>query len=92
MTFGTLAGMMAADAIAGPHESVDRRCSIRRARASAALWDYVKENKDYPYYLVRDRFAGTEGKSLRVGAARLGQGARARTARRSRCIATSGAR
>jgi Rieske Fe-S protein len=29
------------------------------------LWDYVKENKDYPYYLVRDRFAGTEGKSLR---------------------------
>jgi Rieske Fe-S protein len=29
------------------------------------LWNYVKENADYPYYMVRDRFAGAEGKSLR---------------------------
>src|SRR4029079_12915934 len=24
------------------------------------------ENKDYPYYMVRDRFAGAEGRSLRA--------------------------
>ena len=35
-------------------------------RSAAALWDYVRENKDYPYYLVRDRFAGAEGRSLRA--------------------------
>ena len=29
------------------------------------LWDYIKENKDYPYYMIRDRFAGAEGKSTR---------------------------
>jgi Rieske Fe-S protein len=27
--------------------------------------DYIRENKDYPYYLIRDRFAGAEGRSLR---------------------------
>jgi Rieske Fe-S protein len=36
------------------------------------LWDYIAENKDYPYYLIRDRFAGAEGKSLR--ALKRGQG------------------
>ena len=41
-------------------------CSIPAAHAIRhGLWDYIKENKDYPYYLVRDRFAGAEGKSLR---------------------------
>jgi Rieske Fe-S protein len=30
------------------------------------LRDYVSENKDYPYYLIRDRFAGVEGKSVRA--------------------------
>ena len=37
-----------------------------------STWDYIKENADYPYYLVRDRFAGAEGRSLR--AVRRGQG------------------
>ena len=32
----------------------------------------VKENVDYPYYLIRDRFAGAEAKSLR--AVKRGQG------------------
>jgi Rieske Fe-S protein len=36
------------------------------------LWDYVKENVDYPYYMIRDRFAGAEGRSLR--AVKRGQG------------------
>ena len=35
-------------------------------------WDYLKENFDYPYYLIKDRLAGPEAKSLR--ALRRGQG------------------
>ena len=37
------------------------------------MWDYLKENADYPYYLIRDRFAGAEGRTLR--AVKRGQGA-----------------
>jgi Rieske Fe-S protein len=36
-----------------------------RTKIRGGAWDYIKENKDYPYYLVRDRFAGVEGRSLR---------------------------
>jgi Rieske Fe-S protein len=34
-------------------------------RRSITLWDHVKENADYPYYLIRDCFAGAESRSLR---------------------------
>src|SRR5207237_1030441 len=37
-----------------------------RKKIVGGLWDYVAENKDYPYYLVRDRFAGAEGQSRRA--------------------------
>ena len=64
MTFGTLSGMMAADRITGRTNPWSALFDPSR-KAVRGLWDYVKENKDYPYYLVRDRFAGTDGKSLR---------------------------
>lgn len=65
MTFGTLAGMMAADRVMGRANPWSALFDPSR-KTIAGLWDYVKENKDYPYYLVRDRFAGPEGKSLRA--------------------------
>jgi Rieske Fe-S protein len=43
-----------------------------RTTIRAGLWDYIRENKDYPYYMIRDRFAGAEGRSLR--AVRRGEG------------------
>jgi len=64
MTFGTLAGMMATDRIIGRANPWATLLDPSRT-SIGGLWDYLKENKDYPYYLVRDRFAGTEGKSLR---------------------------
>ena len=64
MTFGTLAGMMVADRIVGRANPWSALFDPSR-KTLGGLWDYIKENKDYPYYLVRDRFAGTEGKSLR---------------------------
>jgi glycine/D-amino acid oxidase-like deaminating enzyme/nitrite reductase/ring-hydroxylating ferredoxin subunit len=64
MTFGTVAGMMAADRAGGRKNPWTDLFDPGRKKLGA-LWDYIKENKDYPYYLVRDRVAGAEGKSLR---------------------------
>jgi glycine/D-amino acid oxidase-like deaminating enzyme/nitrite reductase/ring-hydroxylating ferredoxin subunit len=64
MTFGTLAGMMAADRIMGRKNPWSALFDPSR-KTLGGLWDYVTENADYPYYLARDRFAGSDGKSLR---------------------------
>jgi glycine/D-amino acid oxidase-like deaminating enzyme/nitrite reductase/ring-hydroxylating ferredoxin subunit len=65
MTFGTVAAMMALDAVEGRSNPWARLFDPHRAPLSAA-WDYLKENKDYPYYMVRDLFARPEGRSLRA--------------------------
>jgi glycine/D-amino acid oxidase-like deaminating enzyme/nitrite reductase/ring-hydroxylating ferredoxin subunit len=66
MTFGTLSGMMSADAILERSNPwVDLFDPGRKAIRHGA-WEYIKENADYPYYLIRDRFAGAEGRSLRT--------------------------
>lgn len=66
MTFGTVAGMMARDASLGRANPWAQLFDTGRTRITAGdVWDYLKENKDYPYYMIRDRFAGAEGKSLR---------------------------
>ena len=67
LTFGTLAGMMIGrrDCWRRPNPWTDLFDPARKA-ARHGLWDYLKENADYPYYLIRDRFAGADGKSLRA--------------------------
>jgi len=72
LTFGTLAGLMISDAILGRSNPWTELFDPGRKALTRGLWDYVKENVDYPYYLIRDRFAGAEAKSLR--AVRRGQG------------------
>ena len=72
MTFGTLGGMLCADAVLGRANPWAELFSTDRKALGRSLWDYVKENADYPYYLARDRFAGVEGRSLRE--VRRGQG------------------
>jgi Rieske Fe-S protein len=37
-----------------------------RKALTRGLWDYIKENTDYPYYLLRDRFAGADAQTLRA--------------------------
>jgi Rieske Fe-S protein len=67
MTFGTLAAMMARDAVLGVRNPwTDLFDPSRKKLSVGVVWDYLTENKDYPYYLIRDRFAGADGKSLRV--------------------------
>lgn len=65
MTFGTLAAIMMADAITERRNPWAELFDPGRAAIRRGLWEYVKENADYPYYMMRDRFAGAEGRSLR---------------------------
>ena len=65
LTFGTLAGIMIADEVVGRRNPWADLFDPGRKALASGLWDYVKENADYPYYLIRDRFAGAESKSLR---------------------------
>jgi glycine/D-amino acid oxidase-like deaminating enzyme/nitrite reductase/ring-hydroxylating ferredoxin subunit len=66
MTFGTLAGIMAADYVQDRRNPWSELFKPGRTKILHAAWDYIRENKDYPYYLIRDRFAGPEGRSLRA--------------------------
>jgi glycine/D-amino acid oxidase-like deaminating enzyme/nitrite reductase/ring-hydroxylating ferredoxin subunit len=66
LTFGTLAGMMISDAILGRANPWSELFEPSRKAIARGLWDYVKENADYPYYLIRDRFAGAASQSLRA--------------------------
>jgi glycine/D-amino acid oxidase-like deaminating enzyme/nitrite reductase/ring-hydroxylating ferredoxin subunit len=66
MTFGTLAAIMMVDAIAGRPNPWAELFDPGRAAIRRGVWEYIKENADYPYYMMRDRFAGAEGKSTRA--------------------------
>lgn len=72
MTFGTLAGMMAHDCAIGRRNPWRELFDPGRTKVRGGTWDYIKENADYPYYLIRDRFVGPDAKSLR--AVRPGEG------------------
>ncbi|HEY8994918.1 MAG TPA: FAD-dependent oxidoreductase [Lacunisphaera sp.] len=57
MTFGTLAAMMAVDALLKRKNPWQELFDVHRKKLAAGTWDYLKENADYPYYMVRDRVA-----------------------------------
>jgi len=66
MTFGTLSAMMFADAVTNQPNPWKELFDPGRTKIVGGLWDYLKENKDYPYYMVRDRFAGASNRALRT--------------------------
>ncbi|MBA3319393.1 MAG: FAD-dependent oxidoreductase [Gemmatimonadales bacterium] len=72
LTFGTLAGTMVTDRILGRPNPWTELFDPARKAIRHGVWDYLKENADYPYYLIRDRFAGAAGRSLR--SVKRGQG------------------
>jgi glycine/D-amino acid oxidase-like deaminating enzyme/nitrite reductase/ring-hydroxylating ferredoxin subunit len=63
MTFGTLSAMMARDAVQGKKNPWKDLFDPHRKRIGG-VWDYVKENLDYPYYMLRDRLTSAQGNSL----------------------------
>lgn len=65
MTFGTLGAMMAVDAFVGNKNPWSGLFDVDRKSLKGGAWDYLKENVDYPYYLLRDWVAGGEGTSLK---------------------------
>jgi glycine/D-amino acid oxidase-like deaminating enzyme/nitrite reductase/ring-hydroxylating ferredoxin subunit len=72
MTFGTLAGLMARDAALGKKNPWQELLAFSRTRVRGGTWKYISENLDYPYYYVKDRLFGSDGKSTRV--VKRGQG------------------
>jgi glycine/D-amino acid oxidase-like deaminating enzyme/nitrite reductase/ring-hydroxylating ferredoxin subunit len=65
MTFGTLTAMMARDAITRVRNPWSELFGPGRSALAHRPWDYLRQNADYPYYLVRDRFAGAQSRTLR---------------------------
>jgi glycine/D-amino acid oxidase-like deaminating enzyme/nitrite reductase/ring-hydroxylating ferredoxin subunit len=66
LTFGTAAAMIISDAILGRKNPWAELFDTDRTVLRHGLWDYLKENTSYPYYKIRDRFAGAESRSLRT--------------------------
>ncbi|HVT81377.1 MAG TPA: FAD-dependent oxidoreductase, partial [Phycisphaerae bacterium] len=62
ITFGVVAAMMARDLLLKKKNPWVGLFDPHRKKLGAT-WNYVKENSDYPYYMLKDRFA-REGKSL----------------------------
>jgi glycine/D-amino acid oxidase-like deaminating enzyme len=67
MTFGTLGGMMARDYVVGRANPWRELFDMSRTSVRAGAWDYIRENSDYPYYLIRDRFAARASLADRCG-------------------------
>lgn len=65
MTFGTLGAMMAVDKVQGKKNPWEELFDVRRKKLRGGTWNYVKENLDYPYYMLRDRVRRAEATSLR---------------------------
>lgn len=63
-TFGTLAAMLARDMITGKKNPWTELFAPERKKLSA-VWDYIKENADYPYYLAKDYVSAAEGDKVR---------------------------
>jgi len=64
MTFGTLAAMMAVDALQGLKNPWTDLFDMHRKKLLGGTWSYLAENKDYPYYLVRNFLAKADGESV----------------------------
>lgn len=60
MTFGTLGGMMAADAILGRENALQKLFAYNRVKPLASAKDLVAENVDFPAHFVGDRLAAPE--------------------------------
>jgi glycine/D-amino acid oxidase-like deaminating enzyme/nitrite reductase/ring-hydroxylating ferredoxin subunit len=65
ITFGTVAAMMARDWATGRKNPWTDLFAVERKKIKGATWNYLRENKDYPYYIIKDRVARPEADSVR---------------------------
>lgn len=64
LTFGTLAGMMIRDALMGRKNPWHDLFSPHRLQLRGGIWNYLSENLDYPYYLLKDRLMPSENRGV----------------------------
>jgi Rieske Fe-S protein len=57
--------MMACDWASGAKNPWSDLFSPDRKMIRGGVWDYLQENKDYPYYLIKGRLARSEADSVR---------------------------
>lgn len=60
LTFGTLAAMMAVDAVTHRKNPWQALFDVHRSKLLGGTWNYLRENKDYPYHMLRNWLAGAE--------------------------------
>jgi glycine/D-amino acid oxidase-like deaminating enzyme/nitrite reductase/ring-hydroxylating ferredoxin subunit len=65
ITFGTVAAIMARDWATGRKNPWADLFAVDRKKIKGATWNYLRENKDYPYYMVKDRITRPEAHSVR---------------------------
>jgi Rieske Fe-S protein len=65
ITFGTVAAMMARDWTVGQKNPWRELFAGDRKKIKGAAWNYLRENSDYPYYMIKDRLARAEADSIR---------------------------
>jgi glycine/D-amino acid oxidase-like deaminating enzyme/nitrite reductase/ring-hydroxylating ferredoxin subunit len=65
ITFGTISAMMARDWATGRKNPWRDLFAVDRKKIKGATWNYLRENKDYPYYMIKDRIARPESDSVR---------------------------
>jgi glycine/D-amino acid oxidase-like deaminating enzyme/nitrite reductase/ring-hydroxylating ferredoxin subunit len=65
ITFGTVAAIMARDWVMGRKNPWTDLFAVDRKKIKGATWNYLRENKDYPYYMIKDRIARPEADSTR---------------------------
>jgi glycine/D-amino acid oxidase-like deaminating enzyme/nitrite reductase/ring-hydroxylating ferredoxin subunit len=65
ITFGTVAAMMARDWVTGRKNPWTDLFAVDRKKIKGAMWNYLRDNKDYPYYMIKDRLARPEADSVR---------------------------
>jgi glycine/D-amino acid oxidase-like deaminating enzyme/nitrite reductase/ring-hydroxylating ferredoxin subunit len=63
-TFGTLAAIMACDSVFGRSNPWQDIFAVSRKPWRGGVWNYVKENLDYPYFLVKDRISAADGAAV----------------------------
>jgi glycine/D-amino acid oxidase-like deaminating enzyme/nitrite reductase/ring-hydroxylating ferredoxin subunit len=63
-TLGTLSAMMARDRFLRRKNPWFDLFAVNRRKFHGGTWRYLRENLDYPYYLLRDRMARAQGDSV----------------------------
>jgi len=63
-TLGPLSAIIARDRYLGRKNPWYELFAVNRKKFHGGTWHYIRENLDYPYYLLRDRLGHADGDSL----------------------------